>query len=150
MSKSGIDTRSGFRKRSKSRPKRIGSRSVMVSAQAATEPAPEPRPGATGMAGGAAHRGAPGPARAGAARGRAGTGAPRGGGGGGGGAAAGAHGYVVRLGPLDEVGHDEEVAGEAHALDHAELVFEALLVRPARFGLRRAGGVEPGGEAAAG
>src|ERR1700759_2817486 len=45
MSKSGIDTRSGLRKRSNSRPKRIGSRSVMVSAQATSEPAPEPRPG---------------------------------------------------------------------------------------------------------
>src|SRR5271170_1385481 len=33
MSKSGIDTRSGLRKRSNSKPKRNGSRSVMVSAQ---------------------------------------------------------------------------------------------------------------------
>ena len=49
MSKSGIDTRSGLRKRSNSRPKRSGSRSVMVSAQATSEPAPEPRPGPTGM-----------------------------------------------------------------------------------------------------
>ena len=49
MSKSGIETRSGLRKRSNSRPKRIGSRSVMVSAQATSEPAPEPRPGPTGM-----------------------------------------------------------------------------------------------------
>ena len=49
MSKSGIDTRSGLRKRSKSSAKRSGSRSVMVSDQATTEPAPEPRPGPTGM-----------------------------------------------------------------------------------------------------
>jgi hypothetical protein len=30
-------------------------------------------------------------------------------------AAAGAHRDVVLLGPVDEVGHDEEVAGELHA-----------------------------------
>jgi hypothetical protein len=49
MSKSGIETRSGFKKRSKRRPKRKGSRSVISSDQATTEPAPEPRPGPTGM-----------------------------------------------------------------------------------------------------
>ncbi len=48
MSKSGIDTRSEFKKRSNSRPKRKGSRSVMSRLQATTEPAPEPRPGPTG------------------------------------------------------------------------------------------------------
>jgi hypothetical protein len=47
-SKSGMDTRSGFRKRSKSRPCSIGSRSVMRSEYATIEPAPEPRPGPTG------------------------------------------------------------------------------------------------------
>ena len=84
MSKSGIDTRSGFRKRSNSRPKRSGSRSVISSAQAATEPAPDPRPG---------------PDR-----------------------------DALRLRPLDEVGDDQEVAREAHLLDHAELVVEPLAV----------------------
>jgi hypothetical protein len=49
MSKSGIDTRSGFRKRSKRRLYGIGSRSVMRSAYATRLPAPEPRPGPTGM-----------------------------------------------------------------------------------------------------
>jgi hypothetical protein len=48
MSKSGIDTRSGFRKRSKSSAYGIGSRSVMPSANATMLPAPEPRPGPTG------------------------------------------------------------------------------------------------------
>ena len=80
MSKSGMDTRSGFRNRSNSSPKRNGSRSVMVSAHAATDPAPEPRPGPTGM--------------------------------------------PCALRPLDEVGHDQEVAGEAHRRDHAQLVFQ--------------------------
>ena len=45
------------------------------------------------------------------------------------GAAAGADGDVARLGPLDEVGDDEEVAGEAHALDDAELELEPFAVR---------------------
>ncbi len=35
---------------------------------------------------------------------------------------------VVRLGPLDEVGDDHEVAGKAHACDHVELEAEALAV----------------------
>ncbi len=48
-SKSGMDTRSGFKNRSNSSPNCSGSRSVMPSAQATTEPAPEPRPGPTGM-----------------------------------------------------------------------------------------------------
>ena len=43
MSKSGIERRSGLRKRSKNRPKRKGSRLVMSSAQATSEDAPEPR-----------------------------------------------------------------------------------------------------------
>jgi hypothetical protein len=47
-SKSGMDTRSGFRKRSKRRSYGIGSMSVMRSAYATSEPAPEPRPGPTG------------------------------------------------------------------------------------------------------
>ena len=48
-SKSGIETRSGLRKRSKMRPCCSGSRSVMPIAYAAIEPAPEPRPGPTRM-----------------------------------------------------------------------------------------------------
>jgi len=49
MSKSGAETRSGLRKRSNSRPKRIGSMSVIFRQYATMEPAPEPRPGPTGM-----------------------------------------------------------------------------------------------------
>jgi hypothetical protein len=49
MSKSGIEIRSGLRKRSKIRPCRSGSRSVIRSAYAAIEAAPEPRPGPTRM-----------------------------------------------------------------------------------------------------
>src|SRR5690606_25251103 len=36
------------------------------------------------------------------------------------GAAARADGNILPLGPLDEVGNDEEVAGKLHALDNAE------------------------------
>src|SRR6476619_775448 len=50
MSKSGIDTRSGFRKRSNSNSYSSGSRSVIFSEYATSEPAPEPRPGPTGQA----------------------------------------------------------------------------------------------------
>ena len=49
MSMSGMDTRSGFRKRSNSRPYRSGSTSVMSSAYETIEPAAEPRPGPTAM-----------------------------------------------------------------------------------------------------
>ena len=49
ISKSGMDTRSGFKKRSNSKPHRIGSKSVINSAHATTEPAPDPRPGPTGI-----------------------------------------------------------------------------------------------------
>ncbi len=48
-SKSGIDTRSGFRNRSNSSLNSSGSMSVMRSAHATALPAPEPRPGPTGM-----------------------------------------------------------------------------------------------------
>ena len=48
-SKSGIDTRSGLRNRSNSSLNWIGSRSVIRSDYATGEPAPEPRPGPTGM-----------------------------------------------------------------------------------------------------
>ena len=44
-----MDTRSGFKNRSNRRPYRSGSKSVIVSAHATTEPAPEPRPGPTGI-----------------------------------------------------------------------------------------------------
>lgn len=47
--KSGIEGRSGFRKRSKIRPWGCGSRSVIRIANAHIEPAPDPRPGPTRM-----------------------------------------------------------------------------------------------------
>ena len=56
----------------------------MVSAQATTLPAPEPRPG---------------PDR-----------------------------NIVRLGPFDEVGDDQEVAGEPHAGDDVDLEIEAVAI----------------------
>ncbi len=48
-STSGIDTRSGFRKRSKSRSNSSGQTSVMRSAYETSEPAADPRPGPTGI-----------------------------------------------------------------------------------------------------
>ena len=48
-SMSGIDTRSGFRKRSNSRSYLSGQTSVIRSAYATNEPAAEPRPGPTGI-----------------------------------------------------------------------------------------------------
>ncbi len=48
-SMSGIDTRSGFRKRSKRRSKRRGQRSVIPVQKATMDPAAEPRPGPTGI-----------------------------------------------------------------------------------------------------
>ena len=48
-SMSGIETRSGFRNRSKSRSNCRGSTSVMRSEYATSDPAAEPRPGPTGM-----------------------------------------------------------------------------------------------------
>ena len=44
-----MDTRSGFRNRSKSSAYGIGSMSVMRSEYKTSEPAPDPRPGPTGM-----------------------------------------------------------------------------------------------------
>ena len=44
------------------------------------------------------------------------------------GAAAGTDRNALRLRPLDEVGDDQEVAGEAHLLDDAELELEALAI----------------------
>ena len=51
------------------------------------------------------------------------------------------HGDVVVLRPFDEVGHDEEVTGEAHIVDDAELVFEPLPVVLLRG--KRAEGLKP-------
>jgi hypothetical protein len=48
-SKSGIEMRSGFRNRSNRSLNSSGSMSVMPIANATSEPAPEPRPGPTGM-----------------------------------------------------------------------------------------------------
>ena len=83
MSKSGIDTRSGLRKRSNSRPKRSGSILVMVK-----------RVGHQGPGARAASR---------------------------------PHRDALRLGPLDEVRHDQEVARKAHLGDDGHL---ALQPRP--------------------
>ena len=44
------------------------------------------------------------------------------------GAAARPHGHAVVPGPADEVRHDEEVTGETHAGDHAELQLQARAV----------------------
>ena len=66
----------------------------MVSAQATSEPAPEPRPGPTGM--------------------------------------------FVRLRPFDEVGDDQEIAGELHLHDDVELEGEAFVVVLARVAGRKA------------
>ena len=49
ISKSGIEIRSGFKNLSKIKSNLIGSISVMERDQATNEPAPEPRPGPTGM-----------------------------------------------------------------------------------------------------
>ena len=49
ISKSGMDTRSGLRNRSNSSAYFKGSRSVILSEYATSEPAPEPRPGPTGQ-----------------------------------------------------------------------------------------------------
>ena len=49
MSKSGMLTRSGFKKRSNRSLFAIGSMSVMRIEYATSEPAPDPRPGPTGM-----------------------------------------------------------------------------------------------------
>ena len=49
MSMSGIEIRLGFRKRSKSRSYRIGSRSVIRRLYATAQPAALPRPGPTRM-----------------------------------------------------------------------------------------------------
>ena len=48
ISKSGIETRSGFKNRSNNKLYSKGSKSVMPRLYATTEPAPEPRPGPTG------------------------------------------------------------------------------------------------------
>ena len=67
------------------------------------------------------------------------------------GAAAGADRDRAALGPLDEVGDDQEVAGEAHVLDDAELEVEPLAVGLGGRGVRdrREAGVEAGAGLAA-
>ena len=67
------------------------------------------------------------------------------------GAAAGADRDRALLGPLDEVGDDQEVAGEAHVLDDAELEVEPLAVGLGGRGVRdrREAGVEAGAGLAA-
>ncbi|MNZ46233.1 hypothetical protein D3C78_639110 [compost metagenome] len=53
-------------------------------------------------------------------------------------APAGAHRHAVVLGPLDEVHHDQEVAGEAHLDDGAQLELQAVDVNlPFLFVVRR-------------
>ncbi len=49
MSKSGMETRSGFKKRSNSKSYLRGSTSVMPMQYATMDPTPEPLPGPTGM-----------------------------------------------------------------------------------------------------
>jgi hypothetical protein len=51
------------------------------------------------------------------------------------GAAPRAHGDAARLRPLDEVRHDQEVAGETHLGDHPDLPLEPLLVVLGRRGV---------------
>ncbi len=69
-------------------------------------------------------------------------------------AAARPHRNAVRLGPFDEVGDYEEIAGEAHLADHAELVMQPVaiglggglalrLVHPGLEDMRRQAVLEP-------
>ena len=51
------------------------------------------------------------------------------------GAAAGTDGNAVRLRPLDEVGDDQEVAGETHRGDDAEFVVQPFAIARARCGI---------------
>ena len=55
ISKSGMEIRSGFKKRSNSNSYFNGSISVIFKAKATKEPAPEPRPGPTGISLSLAH-----------------------------------------------------------------------------------------------
>jgi len=48
----------------------------------------------------------------------------------------------VVLGPFDEVGHDQEIAGETHLLDDRKLEIEAVLIFLRRGGMRD--DLEPG------
>src|SRR6185295_17613289 len=48
--------------------------------------------------------------------------------------------YIIAFGPVDEIGHDEEVAGEAHLDDGGDFELEPLAVaRYLRIALRRMG-----------
>ena len=51
--------------------------------------------------------------------------------------------YALRLGPLDEIGDDEEVAGIFHAADDAELEIEPLVIVLGGVPLRDAVALEP-------
>ena len=102
MSKSGIDTRSGLRKRSNSRPNRSG---IEIGDGE----------------------------RIGDERARART-------------AARPDRDVVVLRPFDEVGHDQEVAGELHPLDDADLEGEPVAIILLGQARRRAVGGEALGE----
>ena len=65
-------------------------------------------------------------------------------------AAARPHGNAAGLGPLDEVGNDQEVAGKPHLRDHADLEREAPLVVLRREARRRRAGRQPRREAGLG
>ena len=60
------------------------------------------------------------------------------------GAAPRSHWDVVVLGPLDEIGHDQEVAGETHLVDDSQLQLQAVVID--RAVLRQAGGLEKPGQ----
>ena len=47
------------------------------------------------------------------------------------------NGRRLRLGPLDEVGHDQEVAGKTHFLDDADFIGQAFAILCARCCIRR-------------
>ena len=49
-------------------------------------------------------------------------------------APAGPHGDVVLLGPFDEIGHDQEVTGEAHLLDNVDFELQPRFILFARGG----------------
>ena len=64
-------------------------------------------------------------------------------------AAPWAHRNVLLLGPLDEIGHDQEVSGKAHTVDHVDLEFEAIVVSLAVVGGQFSIRFEPLGKASA-
>ncbi len=38
------------------------------------------------------------------------------------------HRYTVRFGPLNKIGHNQKITGEAHLLNHAQLIFHTLAI----------------------